>query len=145
MPIDALLVLARLRRARRIDVVEVAAEIQKDGATARGVLERLVEAGLVKAHGVKKGRTYTLSPAVYRRLGQSEDYVRQAGFDRLQQEEMVKRYVQDHAQIRRRDVVSLCGLSPQQATRLLKDLCDRGLLEASGRGKGTRYARRPNI
>lgn len=145
IPIDSLLVLAELRNARRLDTPEAARLIQRDTSAARAVLERLVEAGLLQAHGVRKGRTYTLSAAVYRQLGLPHDYVRQAGFDPLQQEEMVKRYVREHGSIRRGDVTSLCALSPQQATRLLRRLTEQGLLEPHGQGKGTLYACGPNL
>ncbi|WP_020507128.1 DNA glycosylase AlkZ-like family protein [Lamprocystis purpurea] len=145
LPIESLLVLAELRHARRLDTPETAKLLQRDSAYGRAVLERLVEAGLLQAHGVRKGRTYTLSAAVYRQLGSPLDYVRQAGFDPLQQEEMVKRYVREHGNIRRSDVIRLCGLSPQQATRLLKKLNNNGILEPHGEGKGTVYARGPNL
>jgi len=141
MPIDSLLVLSHLRHARRLDTSEAARLIQRDGTAARAVMERLVESGLLQAHGVRKGRTYTLSAALYRQLGLPHDYVRQAGFDPLQQEEMVKRYVREHGSIRRSDVISLCGIGPQQATRLLKRLTDQDVLEPSGQGKGTVYNR----
>jgi ATP-dependent DNA helicase RecG len=141
MPIDSLLVLSHLRHSRRLDTSEAARLIQRDSTAARAVLERLVESGLLQAHGVRKGRTYTLSAAVYRQLGLPHDYIRQAGFDPLQQEEMVKRYVREHGSIRRSDVISLCGIGPQQATRLLKRLTDQDVLEPSGQGKGTVYNR----
>jgi ATP-dependent DNA helicase RecG len=143
MPLDSLLVLSRLRAVRRLDTAEIAELIQKSPAAARATIERLVEAGLVSGHGIKSGRTYTLSPAVYRRLGQATDYVQQAGFDRIQQEEMIKRYVREHGSIRRQDVVTLCGASPQQASRLLRKLCDDGMLHPVGTGKNTRYERGP--
>lgn len=139
LPIDTLLVLDRLRRERRVDVGHVAQTIQKDVPTARGVLEGLVEAGLVAALGIKKGRTYTLSPKVYRGIGQADGFVRQAGFEPIQQEEMVKRYVREHGTIRRRDVVELCRIGPHQATRLLKKLSNSNVLAVEGRGKATRY------
>ena len=145
LPVETLLALSTLRELRRVEVTEVARSIQKPITAARAVLERLVEAGLVRTHGQARGRTYTLSPSVYRRLGEDTGYVRQAGFDALQQEEMVKRYVREHGSIRRRDVAQLCGLGPQQATRLLAKLVQRGFLEASGLGKGTRYARGSNL
>lgn len=145
MPIDTLIVLSRLRRARRLDIAELASAIQKSPAAARASVERLVEAGLVVAHGVKSGRTYTLSADLYRRMGQQAGYVRQAGFDRIQQEQMVRAYVREHGSIRRREVVELCRVSPQQATRLLLRLTGEGVLSRSGEGKGTVYARGANI
>jgi ATP-dependent DNA helicase RecG len=56
-----LIVLARLRKERRLDVQTVAAAIQKNESVARAVLERLVEAGLIEGRGATRGRTYTLS------------------------------------------------------------------------------------
>lgn len=145
LPLETLLVISLLRRERRIDVGDVAAAIQKETHAARAVLERLVEVGLVAAHGVKKSRTYTLTADVYRRLGLSAEYVRQAGFDQLQQEQMIRSYVREHGSIARKDVVALCRLSPQQATRLLRRLVEAGVLTSSGKGKGTRYARGANL
>ena len=107
--------------------------------------ERLVERGLVQAHGIKKGRTYTLSPAVYRTLGQAADYIRQAGFDPLQQEQMVLSYVERHGKIRRQDVTELCRLSPDQATRLLQRLVKAGQLLCAGTQKGAFYERPQEI
>jgi len=84
MPLDSLIVLARLRKERRLDVQATASAIQKNESVARAVLERLVEAGLIEGRGATRGRTYTLSAQVYQRLGQGADYVRQAGFDPIQ-------------------------------------------------------------
>ena len=139
--LDSLIVLARLRKERRLDTPTLAAAIQKDEHTARAVLERLVEAGLIEAHGVKKGRTYTLGARLYRQLGQSSDYVRQTGFDPIQQEQMVIKYVEKHGRIARRDVVDLCKIGPHQASRLLRKLVSHGKLRRAGKGKGTVYER----
>jgi ATP-dependent DNA helicase RecG len=142
LPVDSLIALSLLRQERRVDTVRLARCIQKDEATARQVIERLVEAGLVEAHGVKKGRTYTLSPKVYQRMRQPADYVRQAGFDTIQQEQMVLQYVQSHARITRRDVSELCRISADQATYLLRKLTRDGKLELVGKGRGA-YYRKP--
>ena len=79
-----MIALVLLRHERRLDTSRLGREIERDETAARKVLERLVEAGLVEAHGVRKGRTYTLSPKVYKALGQPADSVRQAGFDPIQ-------------------------------------------------------------
>ncbi len=141
--LDSLIVLARLRKERRLDAAALASAIQKDESASRAVLERLVEAGLIEAHGVKKGRTYTLSPRVYRELGQSVDYIRQAGFDTIQQEQMVMKYVAKHGKIRRKDVIDLCKISPYQASRLLHRLTENGKLQKIGQHKETFYERGP--
>lgn len=141
MPLDSLIVLARLRRERRIDGPEAAAAIQKGEPTARTVLEQLVEAGLVDPHGARQGRTYTLSARVYREFGQGADYVRQAGFDQIQQEQMVVTYVKRHGRITRKDVVDLCRIGPDQAKRLLGKLVRRGDLKMIGERRAVFYER----
>ncbi len=128
-----------MRQERRLDTNILAQAIQRDEAIARSVLERLVEAGLVEAHGVKKGRTYTLSPRVYRELGQSADYVRQAGFDSIQQEQMVLSYVNTHGKITRLEAIELCRISEDQASRLLRRLADAKRLKLVGQRRGAHY------
>ena len=137
--IDSLIILARLRRERRLDISVLASAIQKDESVARFTLERLVEKGLIEAHGVKKGRTYTLSAKVYREFGQRADYVRQAGFDSIQQEQMALQFVKKHKRITRKEVVELCKLNEDQASRLLRKLHASGKLELSGKGRGAHY------
>lgn len=141
LPLDALLVLSCLREGRRLDIAALAAAMQKGETHARAVVERLVEAGLVRAHGNTRARTYTLSAKVYRRLGQASEGVRQAGFDALQQEEMVRRFVLDHGELRRPDVVELCRITEDQATRLLQRLVEREILARVGTRKGAIYTR----
>ncbi|MBI3302606.1 MAG: putative DNA binding domain-containing protein, partial [Deltaproteobacteria bacterium] len=144
IPLDSLIVLARLRKERRLEVTMLAAAIQKDESATRSVLERLVESGLIEAHGVKKGRTYTLSAQVYRKLGQSVDYVRQAGFDPIQQEQMVLQYARKHGRVTRKDVADLCRIGPYQATRLLDRLVGGGKIQRLGAGRGVYYTYRKN-
>jgi ATP-dependent DNA helicase RecG len=108
-------------------------------SAARTVLERLVEAGLVTAHGVKKGRTYTLSPKVYQATGEPAAYVRQAGFDPIQQEQMILQYVQTPGQITRRDAAGLCHIGTFQAGRLLRKLVQEEKLAHSGKGRTAAY------
>lgn len=137
--IDSLIVLARLRKERRLDVTAVASAIRKVESAARSVLERLVEAGLVERHGIKKGCTYILSAEVYRDFGQSTDYIRQAGFDPIQQEQMVLQYVTTHGRIARKDVVNLCRISEDQASHLLRKLHGENRLMLDGKGRGAFY------
>ena len=139
LPVESLIALAKLRHERRLDTAILATAIQRDEAAARNVLERLVEADLVEAHGVRKSRTYTLSPRVYRELGQAADYIRQAGFDPIQQQQMVLQYVKTHGSITRKDVVTLCRISEDQARRLLGRLHDEGLLRRVRQGRGSAF------
>jgi ATP-dependent DNA helicase RecG len=139
LPIESLIALGQLRQERRLDISTLAIAIQRDEAIARSVLERLVEAGLVEAHGVKKGRTYTLSPKVYREMGQSADYIRQAGFEAIQQEQMILSYVKNHGRITRKETVELCRLSEDQASHLLRKLSAANRLKLVGQRRGAYY------
>jgi ATP-dependent DNA helicase RecG len=139
MPIDSLIILSRLRQERRLTTSDLAADTQKSEQATRITLEKLVEAGLIDAHGVGRGRSYTLSAKVYKKAGQTAAYVRQTGFDPIQQEQMVLKFVEKHGRVKRAEVVELCKISPFQATRLLKRLAEDGKIVPMGKGKGTYY------
>lgn len=139
MPIDSLIILSRLRQERRLTTSDLAADTQKSEQATRITLEKLVEAGLIDAHGVGRGRSYTLSAKVYKKAGQTAAYVRQTGFDPIQQEQMVLKFVEKHGRVKRAEVVELCKISPFQATRLLKRLAEDGKIDPMGKGKGTYY------
>jgi ATP-dependent DNA helicase RecG len=141
MPIDSLIILSSLRQERRLTTADLAVHTQKSEPATRTAIERLVEAGLVDAHGAGRGRTYTLSADVYRRAGQKAAYVRQAGFDLIQQEQMVLAYVERHGSIKRAEVMDLCKISKDQAYKLLSRLTKSGVLQKSGDRKGTVYHR----
>jgi len=143
--LDELLLLNHLWQERRVTTSAAARLIQKSETEARAVLERLVENGLVEARGERKGRSYHLSAATYRRLGAQAAYVRQRGFEPLQQEQMVLQYVQAHGRITRREAAELCRISGPQATRLLSRLMREGKLVRRGERKGTFYELRSNI
>ncbi len=143
LSLDDLLLLNHLWLDRRLTTEEAARVIQKPDVEARGRLQRLVEVGLVEARGERKGRTWHLSAATYRRLGERAAYVRQRGFEPLQQEQMVLQYVEKHGRITRREVAGLCQLSSDQAKRVLARLVERGNLRAQGERKGSFYVVAP--
>lgn len=141
LSLDDLLLVNELWLERRLTTTEAARLIQKPETEARTRLARLVEVGLVEARGEGAGRAYHLAAAVYRRLGDKVGYVRQRGFDSVQQEQMVLQYVESHGQITRAETAQLCQLSPDQAKRLLKRLIDKGLLEMIGSRRTAIYRR----
>ncbi len=145
LPIDSLMTLSILLEQKRVNRKELAIFLQKDSADAGHTLEALVEAGLVQPHGATRGRTYTLSPQVYKELGAEVEYTRQVGFDRLQQEQLVRNYVRQNGAIRRRDVMDLCRLDRGQAYRLLQKLVNAGILDRTGIKRGTYYIPGPNF
>jgi ATP-dependent DNA helicase RecG len=142
MPIDSLIILSRLRSERRLTTADLVADTQKSEQATRAALEKLVEAGLVDAHGAGRGRTYTLSAKVYRRAGQKAAYVRQAGFDPIQQEQMVLAYIDKHGSIKRADVMDLCRVTKDQAYKLLNRLKNSGQITQLGSRKGAVYERK---
>ncbi len=140
--LDELLLLNALWQERSLTTAQASGLLQKSEADARAVLERLVEAGLVEGRGERKGRTYHLSAATYRRLGAPSAYVRRRGFEPIQWEQMILQYVRAHGRITRREAAELCQISPFQATRLLQKLVKDGKLLAHGMRKGTWYEQR---
>ncbi|MBI5273530.1 MAG: putative DNA binding domain-containing protein [Chlamydiales bacterium] len=142
LPLGSLIILSRLRQERRLTTVDLAQSIQKSEQETRTTLESLVESGLVEAHGIGRGRSYTLSARLYQKSGQKVGFVRQVGFDPIQQEQMIKSYIKEHKTIKRAEVADLCRISLFQASRLLKKLTEGEVLVPKGRGKGTFYERR---
>ncbi len=142
MPIDSLIILSRLRSERRLATGDLVADTQKLEQATRAALETLVEVGLVDAHGAGRGRTYTLSAKVYRRAGQKAAYVRQAGFDPIQQEQMVLAYIDKHGSIKRADVMDLCRITKDQAYKLLSRLKSSDQIAQIGSRKGAVYERK---
>ena len=130
--LDELLILNALWQERDMETATAARLIQKPDAESRAALHRLVEAGLVEERGQKKGRTWHLSAAAYRALGDKAGYVRRRGFEPLQQEQMVLQYVGKHGNITRREVAELCRISSYQAYRLLNRLKTQGFIESDG-------------
>jgi ATP-dependent DNA helicase RecG len=139
LPINSLIVLSALRDQKRTGLDELATLIQQDISQAKRTVEHLVEAGLVEAYGKTRGRTYTLSAAMYKAKGDKVAYTRQAGFSRLQNEQMVLSHAQHHGRVQRQEVMDLCHMSKDQATRLLKALKDDGRLQQHGERRGAYY------
>ncbi|EKD69021.1 MAG: hypothetical protein ACD_47C00306G0002 [uncultured bacterium] len=141
MPVDSLIILSRLRDERRLTTADLTTSTQKPEVETRAALEVLTEAGLIEPHGTGRGRTYTLSARVYRKTGQKAAYVRQAGFDHIQQEQMVLNYIDKHGSIKRADTSDLCHISLPQAYHLLKKLEKEGKLIQIGKKKYAVYKR----
>ncbi len=140
--LDELLLLNALWQERSLTTQKASRLLQKPEPDARTVLEQLVEAGLVEARGERKGRTYHLSAATYRRLGLPSAYVRRRGFEPIQQEQMVLQYIDRFGSISRREVAELCHLGSMQAYRLLKRLEREDKIQrSSGSTKAVRYVR----
>lgn len=136
---DDLLILNHLWRERRLTAPEAARIMQKPEAEARTRLETLTESGLAEARGARKARAWHLSAATYRRFGEKSGYIRQRGFEPLQQEQMVLQYVDKYGRITRKDAAELCKIGNNQASYLLKRLVTRGELAIQGAGRSAGY------
>lgn len=139
LPTETLLVLTALREARRMSAADLAVPLQCIPQEASKLVEPLVESGLIQAHGTGRGRQYTLSPQVYKQLGQGAEYARQAGFDELQQVELIRNLLRQQSRIKREDVIALCRLSPRQAKHRLDQMVAAGVLERHGQKRGSYY------
>jgi ATP-dependent DNA helicase RecG len=137
--IEPLIILSRLRDERRLTTGDIASALQKSEQQTRIILERLLEAGVIEAHGTGRGRSYTLSAGVYQQSGQKAAYIRQTGFDKIQQEHMVMKYITTHGGIKREEAMALCRLNKDQAYRLLKRLANAGTIRFEGKGKRGKY------
>ena len=94
------------------------------------------------ARSERKGRSWHLAAATYRRLGEKAAYVHQRGFEPVQQEQMVLQYVEKHSRITRVEAAELFKVSPDHAYRLLQRLTKSGGLTRLGTKKGAWYERR---
>jgi ATP-dependent DNA helicase RecG len=139
LPIDSLIALAALREFKRLSADALAKHIQRDAASAKRTLEALTEAGLVEAHGNTRGRSYTLSAAVYTVVSDKAAYTRQVGFGPIQHEQMLLSYIRQHGQIKRAEVMALCRLTEGQAKELLRRLAVGGKIQLHGAGRGSAY------
>jgi len=139
LSLDDLLVLNELWIERRATATDIAAVMQKPEAEARARLHSLVERGLVEARGGGRARTYHLSSAAYRRLGRKSEYVRQRGFEPLQQEAMVMQYARTHGRITRSDAAALCQISSEEAKNILRRLAREGRLRLHGERRTAYY------
>ena len=139
LDLHALQVLREVRSAGRITSAHATRIFQVSIDEARGILNSLVKRGLVESRGRGRGRSYHLTAALYRELGESTAYVRTRGFDRIQQEQMVLTYLEEHGSIARSDTAQLCQLTPDQASRLLRRMVKEGKLIMTGARRTARY------
>lgn len=142
LPLYSLITLSMFREQKRLTSEQVAKGIQQNKNKATHTLEQLLEAGLVQPHETGRGRSYTLSPKVYQIIGKEVEYTRQAGFDKLQQEQLVLNLVRQSGKVQRQDVMDLCQLDKNRAYRLLKRLCGGGKLVKQGKGTASTYIQR---
>ncbi len=139
--VDEMLVVNAVEQERRIDVERAAALMQRSEATARAVLERLVEAGVLEARIDRRERVYHFSAATYRALGTPAAHVRLRGIEPIQQEQMILQYVDTHGRITRSVVADLCQLGSREARSVLERIVRHGELVVHGSRRWAYYTR----
>ena len=142
MPLDSLIILSALLHEKQLSITELQAEVQKGERIVHSEVEELVELGLITPHGNGRGRTYMISAEMYAKAGNKAAFVRQAGFTKIQQEQMILSFIDAHGSIKRGDVMELCHLSPDQSTRLLTAMRDKCLIQQQGNGKSAYYIKK---
>lgn len=142
LQLDDLLLLNCLWHQRRLTTRNAATALQKSDADARATLARLVERALVEPRGDGKSRSYQLSASTYRRLGDRAAYQRQRGFQPIQQDAMVRQFVEQNGRITRREVAELCRVLSLEARSILKRLVKAEELEQVETGRRAYYVLR---
>jgi ATP-dependent DNA helicase RecG len=104
---------------------EVASALNLIPATARGMMARLVEAGILEDRGAGRSRKFHLTSRFYDMAQDRSAYVRVKGADPLQQERMILDYVKAYGSITRSQAAELCQTTPPQA-RHVEGTCRKG-------------------
>lgn len=139
LPVYSLLVMNQLKDASRLKLQDISDELKIPESRARTTVESLVNAGIVEAGGIGRGRYYMLSSKYYQRAGNTAAYIRQRDIDPIRHEELVLELLKQGGEIRRTDVIALLHVTPPQAYRILKKLADAGKIRLVGKGAGAKY------
>ena len=113
--------------------------VEKPVADARSVVEWLIELGMVEGVGNGSARRYMLSSKVYSISNNTAGYIRQRGWDTLQEREMIISHFDKYSEITREGVAELCRCTLNHASWLLRQLVEDGILVLRGKGRGSRY------
>lgn len=121
---------------------ELAESLSMLPATVRNISTQLVELGIVESRGAGRSRRLHLTPRFYDLAQDRSAYVRVKGADPIQQERMIRDYVDAYGSITRGQAASLCQLSPAQARGVLKRMVEQGQLRLVGERRGAKYVQR---
>lgn len=141
LPVDALIVLSVLKTERRVTMSHLASKIQKPLSDTRAVVEWLTELGMVEGIGNGSARRYMLSSKVYSISNNTAGYIRQRGWNTLQEREMILSHFDKYPEITRQGVAELCRCTLNHASWLLRQLVDENILVLHGKGRGSRYTK----
>lgn len=139
LSLNALLVLNTLKDLPRTKVNQLAKVTHLSESTTKSVLDSYIECGIVDAYGSGRGRTYILSPKVYKTKEEKMGYVRQVDIDESRYSELILNMAKTSKYIARADVVQLLHVDENKAYKLLKKLADKGLLDPVNKGRYAKY------
>ena len=139
LPVDALIVLSVLKTERRATVAHLSSKIQKPQSDTRSIVEWLIELGMIEGVGNGSARRYMLSSKVYSISNNTAGYIRQRGWDTLQEREMIISHFDKYSEITREGVAELCRCTANHASWLLRQLVEEGILVLHGKGRGAHY------
>ncbi|MCL4686156.1 putative DNA binding domain-containing protein [Myxococcota bacterium] len=137
-----LILLSHLRKHRELTLKEASVASQQTEAEARRILDGIRNRGLAERRGQGRARRYVLGPVAYKHLELTGDRPRDLGisektFEGLLIDELGRKREEG---LTPREIREWSRYGKAQTTRLLKALCDRGVIVSSGkRGLGARY------
>jgi ATP-dependent DNA helicase RecG len=135
--------LHEIKEAGRPSASELQAALSLVPSAVRRACTRLVELGLVQAHGSGRSRTYQLSSAFYGTADNQNAYVRLAPVQAIQQEQMIAAFVESYGRITRGQAADLLQLQPLQARYVLQRMTATGKLELRGERRAAHYVAGP--
>lgn len=103
------------------------------------IVEWLIELGMVEGVGNGSARRYMLSSKVYSITNNKVGYIRQRGWDTMQERELIVTHLNQYDKITREDVVELCRCTPNHASWLLRQLVKDEVIQLHGAGRGAFY------
>ncbi|MGE4425062.1 MAG: ATP-binding protein [Solirubrobacteraceae bacterium] len=124
-------VLVHATRGERLTNGRVQALLGIGEREARGVLRRLVDAGLLHREGDRGGTSYLLAPDERRRV--------RAGLSDADVRDVILDLLRDQAVVTNADVRRVANVDRQTALRQLERLLEEGAIVREGERRGTRY------
>lgn len=132
-------VIHALRDAGSASLSDIEEMLGTPASRLRGVVRRMTENGFIEVRGSGSRRDYHLAARFYRLAEDGTAGVRISDVDAVRHPHMVFELIERKGAVSRSEVARLCGLSPQQATALLKRMVLDGQLEQIGAKRGTKY------
>ena len=133
--VQKLMILRYLYEHRHIKLDMAASIIQEPKDTAQKELEQLRGMGLIEL----SGREYMLTAKVYEVVKTDVAYVQDKTITQINAKGRILDYLQQKDTITSSVVQELCGFNKDQAYRILRLMCENGVIEKIGAGKGTKY------